>query len=237
MLIQLIIIQIITFLVIVLVLKKLLYNETAKEAARLAKLREEFTRKEKELQVRIDAAVRDAEEKVARAEKEAQDYMSAKEKEAERMKDSLVEKARDKAEDMVKAAVNSKEKIKEEIYNELKGMIPAAALRIFKEALPAEAREMMHEDLVKGVIDKIKKMEKEMFKVKSSRAEFLTPCAVKKQDKEKIAALINERVGRTITLTESLDKALVAGVVIKLDSLIIDGSLENKLKQIQERLK
>ena len=61
MLIQLIIIQVITFLVIVLILKKLLYNETAKEASRLQKLREEFTRKEKELQVRMDAAARDAE--------------------------------------------------------------------------------------------------------------------------------------------------------------------------------
>ena len=47
---------------------------------------------------------------------------------------------------------------------------------------------------------------------------------------------INEKAGHMVTLTEKEDTSLVAGIIIKLGALVIDGSLENKLKQVGERL-
>ena len=85
MLIQLIVIQAVTFIVIILVLKKLLYSETAKEADRLRLLKDEFAHKEKELQVKIDVAKKDAVEKIARAEQDAQKYIETKGKEADEL--------------------------------------------------------------------------------------------------------------------------------------------------------
>ena len=236
MLIQLVIIQVITFLVIIFVLKRLLYSETAKEIERLRQLKDEFSRKEKELQVNIDTAKRDVEARIEKAEKEAREYLEKKEKEADEVKNSLVAKARDRAEEMVKNALNSKEKMREEVYLELKDRVPATAVRIFREALSAEAREIMHEDLVKDVIEKMHKMDKGLFKTRTGKGELLTPYPMKRSEKEKLVSLMDEKAGHAVGLVEKEDKDLIAGIVIKLDALIIDGSLENKLKQMQEKL-
>ena len=236
MLIQLVIIQIVTFAIIVVVLRKLLYSETAKEAQRLKKLKDEFSRKEKELLIKIDEARKDAQEKIAKAEEDARKFREAKEKEAQDLKDQIVAKARDRAEDMIKAAINSKEKIREEIELEMKNRVPAAAVRIFKETLPPHAQELMHDELIEEVIAKVKKLEKSTFKMKVEKGEILSPYPLKKGDKEKILSAISERAGRDISLVEKEEKGLVAGVIVKLGSLVIDGSLENKLRQVEERL-
>lgn len=236
MIIQLIIIQVITFVIIVVFLKKLLYTETAKESDRLKKLREEFSQKEKELKARIDEAGKDAEGKLAKAAEDARKYRDAKEKEAEEQKESILAKAREMAEGMVKNAVNSKQKIREEIEIEVREKIPAAAVQIFKEAMPPAAVEFIHSELVAELIGKVKKMEKNMFSRNTDKGDMVSAYPVKRAEKTKIVTAISDRAGRDIVLTEKEDRSLGAGVVIKLGALIIDGSLENKLKQAGRRL-
>jgi vacuolar-type H+-ATPase subunit H len=236
MLIQLIIIQVVTFLLIVLVLRKLLYTETAKEAQRLRVLREEYSKKEKELQVKIDEAAKDAAVKISKAEEEARKFLETKEKEAEAEKQEIVARARDKAEETIRAAINSKEKIREEIELEMKDEIPAAAVRIFKEALPAAAVQAIHDELITEVLMRIKKLEKDVFRVKSEKGELVSAYPLKKSEKDRIVSAISERTGYEVPLADKEDKELVAGVVVKLGSLVIDGSLENKLRQAEERL-
>ena len=236
MLIQLIIIQIITFIIIVIVLRKLLYSETAKEAKRLKVLKDEFSKKEKELLLKIEAAQKDAQNKIAKTEEDARRYREVKEKEARDLKDKIVTKARDLAEEMKKAAINSKEKIREEIELEMKERVPAAAVKIFKETLPPQARELMHDELIEEVIARVNKLEKSILKITPGRGEILSSYPMKKHDKEKIILAISERAGHDISLVETEEKGLVAGVIVKLGSLVIDGSLENKLRQVEERL-
>ena len=236
MLIQLIIIQIITFIIIVFTLRKLLYSETAKESQRLKLMKEEFSKKEKELQLKIETAKKDIEAKLAKAEEDARKYREDKEKEADAVREAIIVKARDRAEEMIKVAINSKEKIKEEISLELKGKVPIAAMRIFKEALSVRIREVMHDELVEDVIAKIKKLEKTMFVTKVETGEILTPIPLKKQDKEKVLSIINEKIGRMVAFTEKEDNSLLAGIIVKLGALVIDGSLENKLRQVEEKL-
>jgi F-type H+-transporting ATPase subunit b len=236
MLIQLIIIQVVTFIVIIFVIRKMLYTETTKETERLKKLRDEFSKKEKELQVKIEAAQKDAEAKLAETEKNVRKYREAKEKEAQDLREAILAKARDRAEEMVKAAVNSKGKIKEELELEMKGRIPAAAVKLFKETLPAEAREGMHNELVQEVAARIRKLDKEMFKTRLEKGELLSAYPVKKSDKEAMLSAISEKTGHGISFTEKEDKEIVAGLIIKLGTLVIDGSLENKLRQIGEKL-
>ncbi|MDD5428351.1 MAG: F0F1 ATP synthase subunit delta [Candidatus Omnitrophica bacterium] len=236
MLIKLIIIQIITFLIILIVLKKLLYTETAKEIERLKKLKEEFTHKEKELQVRIASTQESITQKMAKAEEDVRIYREAKKKEAESLKQEILAGARDRAEETIKAAVNSREKIREEIMLEMKGRLPAAAAGIFKEALSAEMVEFVHGRLVSEAVSRIKKMDKNILKGKSGKGELISAYPLKKSERDNILSAVSERAGREAALAERDDKALIAGVIVKFGSLVIDGSLENRLKQAEERL-
>ena len=235
MLIQLIIVQVIVFVIIIVFLKKLLYTETEKETGRLKTLKNEFSAKEKELQVKIEAAQSQAAEKIAKAEEDARKYMEAKEKEADEVKQELLLKARNQASDIVKAAVNAKSKIREEIELDIKKDVPGAAVRIIREALSPATIELIHNELVEEVIDRIKTLDKGMFTMASDRGELLSPYPVKNPKKEKIVSAISEKTGHTVSLVDKDSEGLVAGIIVKLGALMIDGSLENKLRQVRMR--
>ncbi|MDO8525377.1 MAG: F0F1 ATP synthase subunit delta [Candidatus Omnitrophota bacterium] len=236
MLIQLIVIQVIAFVIIVVVLKKLLYTETARESDRLKKLKEEFAVKERELQVKIESAEANAAAKIAKSEEDARNFRAGKEKETESLREEIIRKARERAEETIKAAINSKEKIREEIELEMKKKIPVLANSIFKYVLSAAAAELMHNELIEELASRVKKLDNSAFKIKTERGELLSAYPLKKSDSEKIAAAISAKAGHAVSLSEKEDKGLIAGIIVKLGAIVIDGSLENKLKQAEERL-
>lgn len=236
MLVQLIILQAITFIIIVFLMRKLLYSETSKEASRLKILQDEFSRKESELLAKIDAAERDAAEKISKVTQESEKYQGMKVQEADEIKEAILTAAKERAEEVVRSAVNSKEKMREEVELQMRAKIPTAAVKIFKESLSTQARQLVHDQLVEEVIDRLNNLDKSLFKTAADKGELLSAYPLKRGEKEKILSAVKGKAGRAVSLAEKEDKSAVAGIVIKLGSIVIDGSLENKLTQIAENL-
>jgi len=233
MLFQLIIIQIITFLAIVFALKKFLYAETAKEAKRLKQLKEENTRKQRELQEKINAAEAVYNDKVAKAEEEVRRLRARAEEEAEKVTRKRIDEAREEAERIVKVAFNKKEKIREEAILEIQKKAPAEASQIFREALSAEVKKIIHGELVEEAVNHIKKMEKAKFNIKVKSGELASAYSLQGRQKNELCSCISEKLGKKIDFDEKEEKKLIAGLVIRLGNLVIDASLENRLKQIE----
>ena len=236
MLLQVIIIQVLGFLAMVFVLMRLLYSESRKEIKRLRELKEENFQKQKELQQKIEAAENVYREKVARAEDDIGKLRTKAQEEFSLLRKEILDKAKAEADHIVKAASNAKEKMREEIMLDLRKKTPVLVSQLFKEMLSDKAREIVHNELVKDVSEKIKKMDKSEFKTKAERGEFLSAFRLAKNEKDGIASLICEKVERRITFEEKEDPKLVAGVVIKIGTLMIDGSLDNRLKAACEAL-
>lgn len=234
MLFQLIIIQVVTFLAIVFVLRRLLYAETAKEARRLKMLKEENTQKQRELQEKIDAAEKVYSERIREAEEEIHRLKRKAEEEAEEERARIIEKAKKESERALRASLNAKEEIREEAFKDVEKKIPILAAQIFKEVLSPETREMVHEELVKKTIEEIQKIDKAKFRLKIKRGELLFAYPLGKNNKTKLVDIICDKLGYRIDFSEKEDKKLVAGLVINLGTLVIDGSLEDRLRQVRE---
>jgi F0F1-type ATP synthase membrane subunit b/b' len=236
MLFQLIVIQVITFLAIIVVLRKLLYAETARETQRLRVLREENARKEKELADKIrssEAAYRD---KIAKADEEIRNNKANADKEIEEARNNALAKANEEAERIVNAALNAKAKMRDEVANEMQKKTPALASQLFREALSSKTRSLTHRELVQEVTAQVKKAEKSRFNVKTKTGELVSAYPLQGGEKRELLSAVSKKVGRKISLSEKEDKNLVAGVVIKLgESLVIDGSLENRLRQLEQK--
>jgi len=233
MLIQLIIIQIVTFLAIVIVLKRLLYTETAKEAKRLKVLKEETVQRQRELNEKIEAAEKAYNEKMAQAQAEARKLRSRLEEEIAEQRKNIIDKARESAEQMKKTALNAKEKIREEALLQMEERIPTRAVQLFKETLSDNAREVAHRELVGKVVSEIEKLDKSRFKVRGDKAECICAYPLGRAGRNKLASSLSEKLDRKIELDEKQDKRLVAGVIIRLGEFIIDGSLENNLRRVK----
>jgi len=233
---QLIILQVVTFLAIVLFLKKLLYTETRKETQRLQGLNEQYVKKQEELQRKIDAAENAYREKMSAAEEDIRKLRIKTEEELQRMRKDKADQAKDEAEEIIKSALGTKDKIREEIALQMRDNAPGLACRIFKEILSDEAGRIVHKELVAEVISKIKQMEKFGFKIKVKKAELISAYPLDKREKNEITSSVSSKLGYKVSFDEKKDAGLIAGVIVKLDTLLIDGSLNSRLKRIEESL-
>jgi len=235
MLFQLIIIQIVTFFAIVLILRKLLYAETARETQRLRVLREENSVKEKELAEKMQAAEGAYGERLAKAEEDVRELRAKTEKEVEELRKGTTDKAKEEAEEIISSAVNAREKMRDEIRNEVHKKIPGIAAQIFSEFLSPKVRQLTHRELLKEVVSQVGKTDKAKFNVKTKTGELISAYPLAKNEKTELLSSVFKKLGHKISFEEKEDKNLVAGVAIKLGTLVIDGSLENRLHQLEQK--
>jgi len=236
MLIQLVIVQVVTFAAIVFALKKLLYAESVKETQRLKKLKEETALKEKELQEKIGQSESVYEQKMAAAEKDARKLHAQFEAEAKELRANILDKAKKDADNIMKAAFNAKEKIREEISVEMMHRIPALAARVFSAVLSEEVRRLAHKELVRDVIQKIKLLKKGAFQAPVEHAELMTAQSLAEADLTEIKEALCLSLGQEVALNEKKDHKVTAGIIVKLGPIIIDGSLENRMRQAEREL-
>ncbi len=236
MLLQLIIVQLVTFLAIVFVLRKFLYSESVKETNRLRKLKEESLIKQRELQEKIDQAQAAFDQKIADAENGARELSAKAEAEAKELRDKILEKAKEDAGNIMKAAFNAKEKMREEIAVEMMQKAPIFASHIFSAVLSADVKELTHKELIKDVIERIKHLDKATFKAPVDHGEILSAHALSGTDQAEIESAIRLGLGYKVPLAEKKDDKITAGLVVRLGSIIIDGSLENRMRQAEREI-
>jgi F-type H+-transporting ATPase subunit delta len=54
--------------------------------------------------------------------------------------------------------------------------------------------------------------------------------------RKKIAARVAEATGRTVELTERVDPAILGGLVLRVGDVIVDGSVQARIRQLRRRL-
>ena len=54
---------------------------------------------------------------------------------------------------------------------------------------------------------------------------------------DKLAALLQDRAGKTVTINATVDESLVGGLIVKLGSKMVDTSIRSKLASLQNAMK
>lgn len=234
---QLLLIQIVTFTVLVFVLRKIMYSASYLETKRLQQLNEENSRKARELAAKIEEAQKQYQEKMESAQREAKRFKAQAEEEIEKLKEDVLNKARQEGERIVNQALNTKEKLKEEIESRMVQKCIDQSLGLIKAVLSVQNQSCLHQGLVDNILEEIEKTDPEKLKINIQQGKLVTAYEIAKPKKEKIIAILSKKSGKEISLEEEVDKNIIAGITIKLGSLIIDGSFANKLREAAEALK
>ncbi|MFH0986390.1 MAG: F0F1 ATP synthase subunit delta [Candidatus Omnitrophota bacterium] len=229
-------VQVVTFLAIVFVLRKFLYTESVKEMRRLKVLKEKAATQQKELQEKLDQAQIAFDQKIAEAEKHAQALSAKSEADAKELRQKILDQAKADAEGIMKAVFNAKEKMREEISLEMMGKAPLFAARIFSAVLSGNVKALTHQELVRDVIEKIKHLDPSLFKTRVDHGEILSSYPLSAIDRSEIESAFRQSVGYEVPWVEKKDAKIAVGLVIRLGSIIIDGSLENRMRQAGREL-
>ncbi len=97
--------------------------------------------------------------------------------------------------------------------------------------------EVLQNQFLNEIIEEIAKLSRETFFVATHTVKATSSVALNDVQRERLKIVLKEKFGSSIVLTESVDNALICGIVLELGGLIIDGTLKNKLRRAVVLLK
>jgi F-type H+-transporting ATPase subunit delta len=84
---------------------------------------------------------------------------------------------------------------------------------------------------ISSLFDRIKAEQQKSVEIEVTSAFKLT-----KEQQTKLAQALGKKFDREVNISSSIDKALIGGMVIRTEDLVIDGSIRGKLAKLSEAL-
>lgn len=231
--IQLIVIQVITFIAVIFILRMLFYSQLNSALARLNKLHEENLIKEEELKKQLEEAKLERANFIEKAKAEAAAIVKDAKVRAENAASELATKSKGEMEKKFEHVKEEVEKMKVEAEASSNEKASGLALKMLEAVFTDAGRSALQHELISEILEEIKGLEKGKFTVKTKEVDIVTASPLVSEDKTQLAKILSEKIGSRVDVKESVDKGIIAGLVIKIGALTIDGSIRNKLRKIK----
>ncbi len=236
MLLQFIILQVVVFGVVIFFLKKIFHGDTNSAIQRLGSVHQDLLQKQIELQKKNEEIEKELELKREEANAVAEKMRAEAAVEIRKKEDEVLKVARTQAEEIINKAQLSREDMAKEIESQLSRKMIGFSAEVVKKIMSDKLAAVIHGELVSDFILKAKGMDlssaggaNEIFVVR-------TPVPLRKEEIEKINALLASKLNRVVQFSEVPDADLIAGIVMQFGSLVLDGSLTSLLRDAVEKI-
>ncbi len=227
---QLIIIQVITFTLLVFLLRQFLYKQVTRSLARLQQLYQENLNREEELKRRREETEQELKAKIARNNEEIGRLRAAAEADARKVHEEILAKARGEGRRIVAGAEAQKERMRANLVSEMEEKALGLASDIIEHIFTAQVAQGIHYHLIDELIEEIGKSDGRRLQLTVETVEVVVPFPLTQVQKEKLKKILSSNMGRSVNLKETIDQEIVTGMVLRLGDLVLDGSLKNKLR-------
>lgn len=234
---QLLIIQAITFVGLIIVLRILFYRQLSAALTRLRKLHEENLAREEELKKELEAARREKEAELAKTKTEAEQIIKETRIKAEKLNEESRVLAKQEAQKIIDQGKLDLKKLEAELAGKYQEEAIDFSISMLKFTFSQQGKESLQHELLSELIKEIEGLPSEKFSVKTKLAKVLVPSVLSAAEKDKLGHVLSEKIGEEVQLEESLDPEIIAGLIIQVGALTIDGSLRNKFRKVIPYLK
>ena len=189
----------------------------------------------------LNQKIKEADAELQRRNKEL-DIMEKKmrqevEEQANKQKEELINKARTEAEEIITKAQNAREQIRREVEKTMEIKIIDYASSVASEILSAKVKEALDKSLVAEFIEKLNKVDMSRIGMDIKVADVISATAIPESLLADLARVFKEKLSREIKLNPKIDPKVVGGVILMFESLQLDGSLQNSIKESANALK
>jgi len=238
MLIQLIIIQVITFCILIFVLRLLFYRQLRASLARLKTLHEENLAQEEELKKNTELLQKKKEEELAKAKQEAERIINDARERAAKLASGMETQAKEQADKILSKAAQQAEQSERDFALRSQEEAIQISLKIFKIVFAEDDMVLLQHQLVAGFIDELEKLPDEKFTIREGPLKISCPLALSPEEKNKLTRVLSEKLkNRQADIVETINPDIISGIIIQIGSFVIDGSLKNKLSKAIEYIK
>ena len=232
MLIQLLIIQIITFVGIVFLLRFLFSRHLKSALGRLNTLHEENLAKEEELNEELKRAKEESQAQIKQGEVEAESIVEEARAEARRIRLNMEEQAKLQVEKIIADGHLEADKLKLSVIKDIQAQSVELAFRMIAELLTETDKIALQYEFANGIIEEISRLPQEQFNVQSNLAKVTSSFPLLDRQKDEIKLVLAQKIGKEIELSEQVDSDLIGGLIVEIGGMVIDGTLKNKLQRI-----
>jgi F0F1-type ATP synthase delta subunit len=234
---QLILIQAITALGIFIFLRLLFSRDLSAALKRLQELQRQNIEKEIALNKELELAKQNRQSEIERGRDEAKKLKDLARADIEKSKEQMLLKAKQEADAFLTHAAQERELLKQQLSLQIEEVGVNLALGMIRDIFSQEARQELQRELVDELIIELRKIDKEKLKVETKKAEVTSSYPLLDNQKNGIREILRDVMGYSVELEEKTDASIISGLVINLGGLILDGSLQNKLRKIIPYLK
>jgi len=237
MLINILILQIITFVGLLFVLRMLFYRQLNSALKRLHDLHEENLTNEAQLKEELERA---KQERISNAElgrEEAKALVEDAKKNCEVLIGKAQEDAKVEAKTIIDKGKQELELLKAQVVASSKDDALNLSMEIIKHTFAEEGKKSLQQQLIEELISEIERLDKEKLFVNTNKVKVTSSYPLTEEQREHLKKIIAGKINSDIEMEESIDSELITGLIIEIGTFVIDGSLANKLKKISAYIK
>lgn len=240
---QLIGLQIVIFIVLAFLLRRVLRGHTESAVRRLQKLNEENLRREMDLKRKLDESEKKYKQRLAEAERIGLKIKEKSQKEAQETRDQIVARANEDRDEILTDAREEAEVIKTKSNQEIEITAVDKAVLLLKQTLSQELTKTLHNHFVDEVIQEITNLTVPRIESSTNTAEIISSQPLTEDQKKRLNETLTTKLGNKITISEKTDdhKDNIAGIYIKIGDFVLDGTLKNRINRqvslIKENIK
>jgi vacuolar-type H+-ATPase subunit H len=218
------------FLVVVLV--KIMKQNFVQETQHLDQMNQDYLKKEEEADQYLAEAKQKSQELVKQAQHDAETMKEEIISKVQEEKERVIAVARQQAQDIVQQADKTRLMLLSEINERVTKEAIVQACQLIQDTLPDEFKQDVHAHWVQELI-KSGFLSLERLKVAPDIQEVnvISAFALTEEQKKFLLKNLKEVLKRDIKLIEKVDAKIVAGIIMHIGDLVLDGSLKNKIQE------
>jgi F0F1-type ATP synthase membrane subunit b/b' len=227
---KLILIQIAAFAGLILVLRFLFYRQLNAALRRLQALHEQALEKESQLEEELKRAKEERAVEVERGREEAQVFLETAAEDAEILKSNAQERATLESRQTLARGQQELERLRTKMKSEIEDEAVRFSIEIIRHTFTQDGRQALQHQMIEELIQEIEGLKKEQFSIKTTTVSVVSSLPLSDSERMKLRKILGQKLDRSVSLEESVDPKLITGLKLQMGALVIDGSLQNKLK-------
>lgn len=229
--------QIIIFTVIVIILKRLIFKDTTSAINRLNKIDAMNREKERMLAEKLDQTEKFLETRKKELEEEEKRLKQEAQRAANQLYEDIVKKGKTEAEDIVKKAQESRNRMKAEAVVEAESRVLDFCRDIMNKILSNLVQVEVNEHLIQEFMKELEHADLSRVAKDVTKVDITSGRPVHEATKKVIKGILENKLGRPVEVVFEEDAALLGGLIIRFGTLVVDGSLAERLKETADKLK
>jgi F0F1-type ATP synthase delta subunit len=232
-----IVIHLVVLAVLVGFIRVVIVGHARRATTRVKEVEDEVRKKEDDMKREIEDHEKDFREKKAETERQLQAQSDEAKREASRLKEQSIAEAKKESSKIIEQAHKNEQKIRDQIARQMEEKAVDYGGRIFKLVFSDLMTGDLNKQFINELIDALDEIEKGSITVEDVAAEVITSHPLDEEQRTRLEGILRDKFDEAATVSETVDEALLGGLILKMGSLEIDGSLRNRYKEAVNEVK